>query len=120
VAGLHCANANCDLFDYGKSVALELKQTTGRADFTLGNLAVGSYRVAGWQDLNGDQEVSSGEPFGFDSRVIALASGQNLGGAVIRLQPYTASIASVAENEVLTNQARSQTLRDALSQIKQR
>jgi hypothetical protein len=51
----------------------------------------GDYLFAGWQDVNGNQEVDTGEPFGVYDGIVKVATKQNLIGLPIRLRPYTDS-----------------------------
>jgi len=51
-------------FDANLSQISALTARSLREGYQLSKLTAGDYQVAAWQDLNGDEEVSAGEPFG--------------------------------------------------------
>jgi serine protease len=94
VAALKCASAtDCTLFDENGSVLIEVQASQLEVSFKLEGLTAGTYIGAGWQDVNGNQVVDKGDPFGF-TKSFAVGSSQNLAGLVIRMSPYTSSGAS--------------------------
>ncbi len=95
VAALACAQANnCELFDENNSAIVNVKATRNQIPFQLTGLKAGTFVAAGWQDLNGNQSVDQGEPFGFFAKPIAITANQKLLGLVIRMQPFVDSTAS--------------------------
>ncbi|HEX2865126.1 MAG TPA: hypothetical protein VHN99_11200, partial [Deinococcales bacterium] len=111
VAALYCVKSNCDLspaepFNYDKSVADQVDQTADRTPYVLQNVPVGSFIVAGWQDLNGNSQVDSGEPFGFYPEIVTVTAGKNSGGVDVQLQAYSASATSKVRAAVNALQAR--------------
>jgi serine protease len=96
VAALKCASAtDCSLFDENGSVIIEVQANQLEVSFKLEGLTSGTYIGAGWQDINGDQKVNTGEPFGF-TKPVTVGNAQNLVGLVIRMKPYTSSGSSSA------------------------
>ena len=89
VAALYCTQAvDCLPANLDKSKIIEVKATTLNVAFKLAQLLPGDYALAGWQDLNGNQEVDAGEPFGAYKSTVKIGKNQNLAGLAIRLQPY--------------------------------
>lgn len=92
VAAFYCTQAvNCLPANLDNSKILEVKATTLNVAFKLVQLLPGDYVFAGWQDVNGNQEVDTGEPFGAYKSTVKIGKNQNLAGLAIRLQPYTDS-----------------------------
>ncbi|WP_216322300.1 S8 family peptidase [Deinococcus aestuarii] len=90
-------------YDESRSHAATVHQDTLRKTYTLGELEPGRYNVAAWQDLDGDEEVDDGEPFGlyydavnktFDVTVDNVA--RKIIGIDIDMQPYSASASGQA------------------------
>lgn len=97
VAAFYCTQAStCLPADEGKSKIVEVKATTLNVSFKFSGVLPGSYVFAGWQDVNGNQEVDTGEPFGVYDGIVKVATQQNLIGLPIRLRPYTDSSASAS------------------------
>ena len=89
VVAFYCTQAiRCLPADEGKSRILEVKATTLNVAFKLSQLLPGDYVLAGWQDVNGNEAVDTGEPFGAYSSTLKIGKNQNLAGLAIRLQPY--------------------------------
>ncbi len=86
---LYCADAPCSTFDYDLSRFATLTPTADTVPFAIANLSAGTYAAAAWQDLNGNQVVDSGEPFGAYPQLVSLAAGQQFGNALIYLQAFT-------------------------------
>ncbi len=92
VAALKCASAtDCNLFDESGSVLIEVQANELEVSFKLEGLTAGTYEAAGWQDVNGNQKVDAGDPFGVFPKAFAISANQNLAGLVIRMKPYTSS-----------------------------
>jgi len=90
----YCTNtSDCFPADLNRSRVQVISAQADRVPFSLDGLEAGPYLVVGWQDLNDNREVDSGEPIGFyedargNPRIIQLRAGQALAGVVIRLQP---------------------------------
>ena len=97
VAAFYCTQAiNCLPADLDKSRILEVKATTLNVAFLFSQVLPGDYLFAGWQDVNGNQEVDPGEPFGVYDGIVKVATKQNLIGLPIRLRPYTDSSSAAA------------------------
>ncbi|BDP43557.1 hypothetical protein DAETH_35260 (plasmid) [Deinococcus aetherius] len=85
-------------YDEDRSRAALVNQETLRNSYKLGGLEPGRYNVAAWQDLDGDEEVDDGEPFGiyFDpvnktANVTVDNVARNIIGIDIDLEPYRAT-----------------------------
>ncbi len=87
VAALKCSQPNdCTLFEARGSVITELQANRSEVSFQLTGLGSGTYIGAGWQDVNGNEKVDAGEPFGAKGP-FNISDNQNLGGLVIRMKP---------------------------------
>jgi serine protease len=108
VAALRCAQTNnCTLFDKDGSVLVVVQANRSQVPFELKGMRAGAYVAAGWQDVNGNQEVDTGEPFGVALNPIIIADNQNLAGLIIRMKPYTETASSLtAANANLENTLR--------------
>jgi serine protease len=95
VAALRCAQANnCNLFDTDGSVIVVVQANSSQVPFKLSGMKAGTYIAAGWQDVNGNQKVDTGEPFGFVINPVVIGDSQNLAGLVIRMKPLVEAAAS--------------------------
>ena len=92
VAALKCSTPDCSLFDQDGSVITEVQANNLEVSFKLTNMTAGTYIAAGWQDVNNNQVVDAGDPFGF-TKSFSIGSSQNLIGLVIRMQPITSTSA---------------------------
>ncbi len=95
VAALKCSAPDCSLFDQDGSVITEVQANNLEVSFKLTNMTAGTYIAAGWQDVNNNQKVDAGDPFGF-TKSFAIGASQNLIGLVIRMQPITSASAGAA------------------------
>ena len=107
VAALYCL-AECSDFDIDLSAGEAVAADTLQVPYRLGDLVAGTYVVVAWQDLDGDEEIDEGEPFGRHLNNLTLAAGAELDRADIYLQPLTLQSAQVPS-------ASSDTLRTTLS-----
>ena len=97
VAAFYCTQATtCLPADVDKSKIVEVKATTLNVPFKFTQVLPGNYLFAGWQDVNGNREVDTGEPFGVYDGIVNIAAQQNLLGLPIRLRPYTDRSASAS------------------------
>ena len=113
VAALRCAQANnCKLFDTDGSVILTVQATKSQVPFQLSGMKAGTYLAAGWQDINGNQEVDTGEPFGFSPNPVVIGDNQNLAGLVIRMKPMVESTSNLQPSD--------SKLEDAMGQLARR
>jgi serine protease len=112
VAALRCAQANnCTLFDKDGSVVTVVQANSSQVSFQLSGMKAGTYVAAGWQDVNGNQEVDTGEPFGVATNQIIIGDNQNLAGLIIRMKPLVAT-----SNSAMTAASLENTLRDLAQQ----
>ena len=72
VAALYCL-AGCSDFDESLSAIEPVSADTLQVPYRLGDLVAGTYVVAAWQNLDGDEEVDEGEPFGRHLNNLTLA-----------------------------------------------
>ena len=86
---LYCADASCSTFNYDRSSFTTLNPAADTVPFAIANLSSGTYAAAAWQDLNGNQVVDTGEPFGAYPELVPLAAGQRFENATIYLQAFT-------------------------------
>ena len=113
VAALRCAQANnCTLFDTDGSVIVTVQATKSQVPFQLSGMKAGTYVAAGWQDINGNQEVDTGEPFGFAINPVIIGDNQNLAGLIIRMKPMVESTSNL--------QTSGSKLKDAMGQLARR
>jgi serine protease len=97
VAALKCASAtDCTLFDESGSVLIEVQANELEVSFKLEGLTAGTYRAAGWQDVNGNLDIDGGDSFGYFPKSFAIGANQNLAGLVIRMKPYTSTSSASA------------------------
>ncbi len=95
VAAFYCTKAtDCLPADLDKSKIVEVKADTLNVAFKFSQMLPGNYLFAGWQDVNGNEVVDTGEPFGVYDGIVKIADKQNLIGLPIRLRPYTDSSAA--------------------------
>ena len=92
-------------YDANLSQIGSLTATSLREGYTLGSLTPGSYQVASWQDSNGDQQISAGEPFGLYVNPLTGKAGisvdavsRTIIGIDIQLRPVT-TLAAVGTGE---------------------
>lgn len=88
VAALYCV-AECTDFDTSRSGLVDVVTDTLEVTFRINDLEPGTYVAAAWQDLNGDEDITEGEPFGRHLNILTLQAGQELDRADIYLQPFT-------------------------------
>ena len=88
-------------FDGDRSQIVVVDQKTLRNPYLLSGLVAGSYQVAGWQDLNGNQKVDTGEPFGIyvnpstgNPGLSIDAVARSILGINVQLRPLQASSAA--------------------------
>ncbi len=98
-AALYCI-AECSSFDNTLSKGLEVSAEGLEALYRIDELVAGTYIAAAWQDLNGDQEVSDGEPFGYHPYNLTLVGGEVVERADIYLQPFTPQAMSQMTGDV--------------------
>ena len=91
VAALYCTTSACTDFDTARSGEAIVPVDGNQVPFTVEDLEPGTYIAAAWQDLNGDVEVTEGEPFGLQRAPVVIEAGQGVTGVVIELEPYRAS-----------------------------
>lgn len=83
--------------DYALSRSTELPTDSLTPPYTLGDLVAGSYVVAAWQDLDADDQIDDGEPFGMYPDTVTLTStGGDLTGIDVTLEAFSVQGASVS------------------------
>ena len=93
VAALYCLAA-CSSADENLSSLVTVPTDALQIPFQISDLVPGTYVVAGWQDLDNDEVIDEGEPFGRHLNNLTLAAGQSLDRADIYLAPFRAQGAS--------------------------
>jgi serine protease len=95
VAGLYIDASKTDKYDLSRSVAVLLDQKTLRNPYSLNGAVAGSYTVVAWQDLNGNEKVDVGEPFGvYKNSVVVDTVARAFTGVDVDLKPLTAASAA--------------------------
>ncbi len=88
-------------FDGDRSQIALVDQKTLRNPYLLGGLVAGNYQVAGWQDLNNNGQVDTGEPFGIYVNAVTGKAGLSIDavartilGINVQLRPFQATSAA--------------------------
>ena len=98
VAAFFCTTDACNEYDSNLSEAVFVPTTGLEVPFEVTGLEPGLYIVAAWQDINGDQEVSEGEPFGFHRNNLRVAADAVVDRADIYLEPAELSSSALSLN----------------------
>jgi serine protease len=93
----YCANTFCNDFIDELSVLLELTDTRQQIPYQITDLVDGAYAVGAFQDLDGNIDLSIGEPFGAYENLVFIENKEGQGGIDILLEPYTASGAAITQ-----------------------
>ncbi len=115
---LYCLSDTCldgagKLFvDFDKSVGVRSEQKRNPEPYLLENLSVGRYLMAGWQDINGNEEIEDSEPFGIYLPLVNVTSGQNVSDIDILLEAATPT------SQALTTTDFSGQVRNAANQLR--
>ncbi|MDZ7705449.1 MAG: S8 family peptidase [Trueperaceae bacterium] len=80
-----------DGIDFDRSKLISVTQTQDETNYNVTGLEPGNYIAAGFQDLNDNGDFDGTEPLGLHPRLVALDSGQSIGGIDIRLEAITTS-----------------------------
>jgi hypothetical protein len=95
----YCANIVCSEFNPDLTGIVAINSSQQQMPYQITNLSDGGYAVGAFQDLDGNQDLSGGEPFGFyDSdkdgfRDDVFLQGQGVGGIDMQLKPFSTSAA---------------------------
>ena len=93
VAALRCADAGCTAADEVNSRIDVLTPESNTAPYKLSDLLPGNYIAAAWQDLNANQEVDDGEPFGAYGGtsivLLPITANEQYADATIYLEAFT-------------------------------
>ncbi len=93
VASFYC-KLGCNDFDLERSQLIEVEITSDTVPFTISDLEPGTYLAAAWQDLNSNNLVDAGEPFGVytganGNSQLLVAAGESITNVIIVMQPAT-------------------------------
>ncbi len=108
----YCANIVCNDFNFDLSGIVSINSSQQQMPYQITNLSDGAYAVGAFQDLDGNQDLSDGEPFGAYKDLVFL-EGQGIGNIDIQLKPFSTSAAGA-----LTPSMKS-SLKTALKQFSQ-
>ena len=89
VAALRCTSDLCNDFDVDRSKLVVVEADLLQKPYVIEGLEPAKYVVAGWQDLNENEEIDNGEPFGRHLNDLTVEAGQTVDRADIYLQPAT-------------------------------
>jgi serine protease len=92
VAAFYCLpgpSSACDDFDLDRSRVTTVEISANEVPYRVGNLEPGNYLAAAWQDLNRDDEVDEGEPFGVHPNLLTVRAGETIANVTIFLEPFS-------------------------------
>lgn len=95
-----CLDPNGELaVDLNKSRSTTIKQTKTRTSYSIANLTPGTYLAAGWQDLNGNEDVDDNEPLGVYPGQVFVDPGLRVRDVDIPLEPFKVTNQSGLQSE---------------------
>lgn len=104
---------NSQTYDESRSVVLAVPRKTLKDPYTLQGLEAGRYHVAAWQDLNGNQDVDDGEPFGVYTNaqgqvldVVVDSVSRSIIGVNVAMKPFSSAGATAAGGAATTRAVR--------------
>lgn len=86
----YCVGVLCDDFDTNLSGFVALDDNQQQMAYRITGLSDGAYAVGAFQDLDGNEDLSDGEPFGAYEDLVFLERN-GVGNIDIKLEPFRAS-----------------------------
>ncbi len=93
----YCVGVICDDFDIDLSGIVELTDNKQQMPYRITGLSDGAYAVGAFQDLDGNEDLSEGEPFGAYEDLVFLERN-GVGNIDITLEPFRASGTALVES----------------------